>query len=174
MNITYEQVRKEVKELSADIVSSKAEVPSVLSNLKPTLLLSFTYFIFYFCCYFSTFFIEKIWLFVGLLSIFFWVFIALFISGYCQFFSMLPADAQKKYEIVRIFRTKARAYYMVWFACVFIAGVVSLFSMLNIIVLAGATVISTFALVMAFSFDISRYQISGLFGALGAVKESLK
>jgi hypothetical protein len=36
---------------------------------------------------------------LGFLSFFFWVFISIFISGYSQFFSLLPEGAQERKKL---------------------------------------------------------------------------
>lgn len=87
---------------------------------------------------------------------------------------MLPKDAAKRYEIVRIYTRKVKCYYMAWIATITLAGLVSIFSILNIIALAGISLLSTVFIALAFNFDVSRFQLAGLFGVISAAKENLK
>lgn len=174
MNITYDQIRLEVKGISEELAHSRLVVPSIFQSIKAGLLPAVIYFFFYVACMFTDVYIKTVWQGVGVISIFFWIFIALFISGYSQIFSMLPKDAAKRYEIVRIYTKKAKCYYVVWVATITLAGLVSVFSILNIIALAGVSLLSTIFIVLAFNFDISRFQLAGLFGVISAAKENLK
>ena len=102
------------------------------------------------------------------------MFITLYISGYGQLFSMLPKDAEERYEIVRIYTKKVKVYYLVWVVAIVLAGLISVFSILNIIALAGISLLSTVFIALAFNFDISRFQLAGLFGVVSAAKDNLK
>jgi len=170
MAITYDKIEKEIQCISEETLNASREVPSVFNTVKLGLIPATVYFSFYFLCALSEVFIENIWLFIGFLSIFFWVFMSLFISGYRQMFSMLPKDAHERFEIIRIYRSKAKAYYLTWLALIVIAGIISLFSIWNSIALAVLTVLSTAFLAIAFNFDVSRYQLASLFGVVGTVK----
>lgn len=174
MSITYDQIRLEVKGISEELAHSRLVVPSVFQNVKAGLLPAIIYFLFYISCMFTDVYIKTVWQGVGVISIFFWIFITLFISGYSQIFSMLPKDAAKRYEIVRIYTRKVKCYYMAWIATITLAGLVSIFSILNIIALAGISLLSTVFIALAFNFDVSRFQLAGLFGVISAAKENLK
>ncbi|WP_333897745.1 hypothetical protein [Mixta calida] len=173
MAITYEQIKREIQCVSEEVVNSNNEIPSLLSTVRYGVIPAAIYFFFYFCCCFTDVFIKNIWLFVGFLSFFFWVFISLFISGYSQVLSMLPKDAQDRFEIVRICQNKMRVYYAGWLFSIALAGVLSLVTIWNAIALAAVTALSTILIALAFNFDISRYQLASLFGAIGALKAGL-
>lgn len=174
MSITYDQIRLEVKGISEELAHSRLVVPGVFQSIKAGLLPAMIYFFFYIACVFTDVYIKTVWQGVGVISIFFWVFITLFMSGYSQIFSMLPKDAAKRYEIVRIYTKKVKCYYLMWVVSVTLAGLVSVFSILNIIALAGISLLSTVFIALAFNFDVSRFQLAGLFGVISAAKESLK
>lgn len=173
MNITYSKVQLEVKGLSEELAKSDSLVPSVFQNIKTGLFPAAIYFLFYIACMYTDVYIKTIWQGLGIISIFFWVFMALFISGYRQLFSMLPKDAVKRYEIVRIYTKKLKVYYLAWITSIVIAGFVAVFSMLNIIALAGISLLSTIFIALAFNLDISRFQLAGLLGVLSAAKNNL-
>ncbi|MDF7630756.1 hypothetical protein PUG46_15955 [Erwiniaceae bacterium L1_55_4] len=172
MAITYDTIKKEIQCISEEVLNTSREVPSVFKTVKFGLIPTVLYFSFYFLCIFTEVFIKNIWLFIGFLSVFFWVFMSLFISGYMQMFSMLPKDAHERFEIVKIYRSKAKIYYIAWLSLIAISGLVSIFSIWNSIALAVLTVLSTAILAIAFNFDVSRYQLASLFGVAGAVKKA--
>lgn len=172
MAITYEKIKSEVKAISEEMVSSSNEVPTVFSTVKYGLIPAVIYFCFYCACPLTDVFIKNIWMFLGFLSFFFWVFISLFISGYSQIFSLLPHNAQERFEIVKICRRKMKVYYAVWLASIVLAGLLALVTIWNVIALAVVTALSTALIALAFNFDMSRYQLSSLFGVIGAIKES--
>lgn len=171
MTIAYEKIKSEVKVISEEMVNSSNKVPSVFSTVKYGVLPAGIYFMFYFACPLTDVFIKNIWMFLGFLSFFFWVFISIFISGYSQFFSLLPESAQDRFEIVKICCKKMKVYYAVWLISVFLAGLLALITIWNVIALAVVTVLSTVLIALAFNFDISRYQIASLLGVVSAVKE---
>lgn len=171
MTITYEKIKSEVKAISEEMVDSRNEVPSIFSTVKYGLIPAVIYFAFYFACPLTDVFIKNIWVFLGFLSFFFWLFISIFISGYSQIFSLLPKNAQKRFEIVKICRKKMKVYYAIWLASIALAGTLALVTIWNVIALAVITVISTVLIALAFNFDISRYQIASLFGVVSAIKE---
>ncbi|WP_209904653.1 hypothetical protein [Pantoea cypripedii] len=173
MPLTYKKIQFEIKEISLDIIYSQEVVPGVLAHIRLTLLPMALYFGFYVACAFTDVFIQNIWLGLGLISLAFWVFLTIFVSGYRSLFSMLPADAFDKYEILKLYKKKVIIYYSIWLCFIVIGGLVSVFTMLNILPLVAMTLLSTIILSLLFHLDISRYQISSLFGALIAVKESI-
>lgn len=171
MTVTYEKIKSEVKIISEEMVNSSNKVPSIFSKVKYGVLPAGIYFIFYLACPLTDVFIKNIWMFLGFLSFFFWVFISIFISGYSQFFSLLPENAQDRFEIVKICCKKMKVYYAIWLISVFLAGLLALITIWNVIALAVVTVLSTVLIALAFNFDISRYQIASLLGVVSAVKE---
>ncbi|MDU3818618.1 hypothetical protein [Mixta hanseatica] len=173
MSITYNQIKLEVRQISEELARSNSVVPGVFQSIKGGLLPALIYFCFYIACIYTDVYIKTVWQGVGVISIFFWVFITLFMSGYGRIFSMLPKDAGQRYEIVRIYTKKVKVYYLVWVAAIVVAGLVSVFSILNIIALAGISLLSTVIIALAFNFDISRFQLAGLFGVLSAAKDNL-
>lgn len=174
MSITYDQIKLEVKGISEELATSNLVVPGVFQNIKAGLFPAIIYFCFYIACMFTDVYIKTVWQGVGVISIFFWMFITLYISGYGQLFSMLPKDAEERYEIVRIYTKKVKVYYLVWVVAIVLAGLISVFSILNIIALAGISLLSTVFIALAFNFDISRFQLAGLFGVVSAAKDNLK
>lgn len=174
MSITYDQIKLEVKGISEELATSSLVVPGVFQNIKAGLFPAIIYFCFYIACMFTDVYIKTVWQGVGVISIFFWMFITLYISGYGQLFSMLPKDAEERYEIVRIYTKKVKVYYLVWVVAIVLAGLISVFSILNIIALAGISLLSTVFIALAFNFDISRFQLAGLFGVVSAAKDNLK
>lgn len=174
MSITYDQVKLEVKGISEELAASSSVVPGAFQSIKAGLYPAMIYFCFYIACMFTDVYIKTVWQGIGVISIFFWMFITFFISGYGQIFSMLPKDAEKRYEIVRIYTKKVRIYYLVWLTTIVLAGLISVFSILNIIALAGISLLSTVFIALAFNFDISRFQLAGLFGVVSAAKGNLK
>ncbi len=173
MSITYDKIRAEIKGISQEIANSKEIVPSPLDNIRSGLLPAAIYFSFFIACAFTDAYIKNVWQAVGLVSFFFWIFIIVFISGYAQVFSMLPKDAANRYEIVRVYRKKVKVYYFIWVSAVILGGLISILSIFNILALAAITLLSTVFLALFFNLDISRYQLSGLIGALSAAKESI-
>lgn len=173
MSITYDQIKVEVKRLSEELARSNSVVPGVYQNIKGGLLPALIYFCFYIACVYTDVYIKTVWQGVGIISIFFWIFIMVFMSGYGRIFSMLPKDAEEKYEIIRIYTRKVKIYYLAWVVAIVVAGLVSVFSVLNIIALAGISLLSTVFISLAFNFDISRFQLAGLFGVLSAAKNNL-
>lgn len=174
MAITYEKIKSEVKAISEEMINSKSEIPSLFSTVKYGVIPAGLYFSFYFMCPLTDVFIKNIWMFLGFLSFFFWVFISIFISGYSQFFSLLPDDAEERFEIVKIFQRKMKVYYTAWLASIALAGFLALITIWNVIALAVVTVLSTVLIALAFNFDISRYQLASLFGVVDSLKESAK
>lgn len=173
MAITYDQVRREVKDLSVEISNTKEVVPGLFSNLKICLLPVAIYFAFYLSSYSLGYYMRNIWFAGALMSVFFWFFISLFLSGYSQVNSMIPKDASERYEIVKIYRLKAKIYYCIWISSIVIGGILSLSTMLNILALAGVSLVSSFLLGIVFNIDVSRYQISSALGVLSAVEEKI-
>lgn len=107
------------------------------------------------------------------MSSLFWLFIALFVSSYKQNLSMLPKDAEERFEIVRIYKSKMKSYYIFWNAIIFLAGVVSVVTNLNVLALFVLTFSCSFFLVIFFNIDVSRYQLASAFGILSAVEEKI-
>jgi len=171
MKITYNQIKDEIKEVSLLIGGSEQFVPGILENFKFVLLPLVLYSIFFSLCPFGEVFDLNLWCALGVMSIFFWYFAARFFYGFGVIFSMLPKGAFEKYQVIKIVTDKARIYYIVWIVAIVIAGLLSVFTIFNVLSLAVITLLSTIMLGIAFNLDISRYQISGLFGALAAAKE---
>ncbi|WP_233268265.1 hypothetical protein [Pantoea sp. BAV 3049] len=171
MRVTYDQIQNEVREISLLFGESKEYVPGFFENVRMVLLPLAIYFLFYFICPFTDVFIMNIWLGGGVMSIFFWYFVAKFFYSFSLIFSMLPKGISEKYHVLKIVSGKARIYYVIWNCSIFIVGLISVFTFLNVLSLSILTVLSTIALAIAFNMDISRYQISGLFGAFAAAKE---
>mgnify|MGYP004712040697 CR=1 FL=1 len=173
MSITYDKIRAEIKGISQEIANSKEMVPSPLDNIRSGLLPTAIYFSFFIACAFTDAYIKNVWQAVGLVSLFFWVFIIVFISGYAQMFSLLPKDAPNRYEIVRVYRKNVKIYYSIWVSAVVLGGLISLLSLFNILALAAITLLSTVFLALFFYLYLSRYQLSGLIGSLSAPQASI-
>lgn len=173
MRVTFSEVQQEVKDISLLINSSNEIIPSVFSGFKRMLLPVFMYFLFYSLCPFGEVFDRNLWLGLGVISVFFWFFISFFLYGYSMLFSMLPKDAFQKYKVLRLYRSKAKYYYLAWNVVIIFAGMLSLFTIFNVIALAATTLLATILLAIFFSLDISRYQMSAIFGAASAAKHKM-
>ncbi|WP_275555782.1 hypothetical protein [Mixta sp. Marseille-Q2659] len=173
MSVTYSEIKEEVKQVSLLISSSNEVVPSVFSCFKNMILPIGLYFIFYFLCPLGELFDKNLWLGLGVMSVFFWFFISYFLYGYSVLFSMLPESAFEDYKILKIYKSKAKKYYAVWIFMILVSGFLSLFTMFNVIALAAISLLSTIVLAISFSLDVSRYQISAIFGAASAIKQKI-
>lgn len=173
MAITYDQIKREVKALSEEVSNSTEEVSGVFSTMKVSLLPAAIYFSFFFLSAFSDYFLKDIWLVLGFFSIFFWLFFSIFLSGYKQMSSMLPKDAGERYEIVRIFQKKSKCYYFIWVALITLGGFLSLFTILNVMILSVITFVVSILLVVFFNIDVSRYQLASALGVLSAVEDKI-
>lgn len=173
MRVTFSEVQQEVKDISLLISSSNEIVPSVFSGFKRMLLPVSLYFLFYLLCPFGEVFDRNLWLGLGIMSVFFWFFISFFLYGYSMLFSMLPKDAFQKYKILKLYRSKAKSYYLVWNVAIIVAGMLSLLTIFNVIALAAITLLATILLAIFFNLDISRYQMPAVFGAASAVKHKM-
>lgn len=173
MGVTFSEVQQEVKDISLLISSSNEIVPSVFSGFKRMLLPVSLYFLFYLLCPFGEVFDRNLWLGLGIMSVFFWFFISFFLYGYSMLFSMLPKDAFQKYKILKLYRSKAKSYYLVWNVAIIVAGMLSLLTIFNVIALAAITLLATILLAIFFNLDISRYQMPAVFGAASAVKHKM-
>lgn len=173
MRVTFSEVQQEVKDISLLISSSNEIVPSVFSGFKRMLLPVSLYFLFYLLCPFGEVFDRNLWLGLGIMSVFFWFFISFFLYRYSMLFSMLPKDAFQKYKILKLYRSKAKSYYLVWNVAIIVAGMLSLLTIFNVIALAAITLLATILLAIFFNLDISRYQMPAVFGAASAVKHKM-
>lgn len=173
MNMRYDQIQSEVKEISLLMADSKEGIPGFLSVVKPLIVPPVIYFFFYFLCPFFDVFVTNIWQAAGVFSLAFWFFVSFFIYGYILLFSMLPKGTVEKYQILKVLYGKLKVYYGLWILSIVVAGLMSIFTIFNIISLSLISLLSTIVLGLAFNVDISRYQISGLFGAVAAAKEKL-
>lgn len=173
MQITYNQIQSEIKQIAELVARSDQPVPGVFGIIKKPLLPAAIYFAFYFLMPFFDVFDFNLWAATGFMSFFFWMFISIFIYGYGAIYSMLPPGAEDEYLILRIIKRKVRRYYLIWIGAIVFAGVVSIVSFLNIITLAGISLLSSIFIGIALNVDISRYQMSALFGAVEAAKAHL-
>ncbi|MBS0883444.1 hypothetical protein JK231_22905 [Pantoea sp. JGM49] len=173
MKVRYDEIQQEFKEISLMMVNSKEEIPSLLLGGKFIFIPALIYFIFFLICPFFGWFDNNLWQGAGIFSLAFWFFISVFLYSYSMIFSMLPKHAFKKFIILGILTKKVRVYYFLWIASIIVAGLLSIFTVYNILILSIATLISTVVLGLIFNLDISRYQIAGLFGAISAAKEKV-
>lgn len=173
MTITYDQIRREAKALSEEIAHSSGEIPGLLSNFKPVALPCAIYFLFYFLSILKPPLDVNLYICIGVFSLVFWFFMAVFLSGYKQMSSMLPKDAENRYEIVRVFKRKSSIYYFTWIAFISLGGLISLLTILNVIALSAITFVVSIFLVITFNIDVSRYQLASAFGVLSAVEEKI-
>lgn len=109
-------------------------------------------------------------LFFGVVN---WIFIFAFTSGYVNLYSMVNIPEVKELTLTKILSSKLKAYGLVWFGFIVILGVVSITTNINI----GALVFGNFAFsllgLFILTIDLSRFQLSGLFGAVSAIKSHL-
>ncbi len=173
MKVRYDQIQKEVKEISLMMVNSREEVPTLFSGVRYVLIPAIIYFTFFLICPFFGWFDKNLWQGAGLFSLAFWFFISVFLYSYSMLFAMLPRHAFKKFIILDILSKKVRLYYFIWVVSILISGLLSIFTVYNILILSMVTLVSTVVLGLFFNLDVSRYQIAGLFGAISAAKEKI-
>lgn len=173
MTITYDQIRREVKALSEEVAHSSEKVPGLFSNVKFVVLPCAIYFTFFFISILKPPMDVNLYMCIGGFSLVFWFFIALFLSGYKQMSSMLPKDAEDRYEIVRVFKKKSMLYYFTWIAFISLGGFISLFTILNVIALSAITFVVSIFLFIIFNFDVSRYQLASALGVLSAAEDKI-
>ncbi|EIV7913033.1 hypothetical protein INH22_24330 [Klebsiella pneumoniae] len=93
------------------------------------------------------------------------------LSPYANFFYMLSMREVEKLELIKVLRQKIKIYFIV-------LSVFWILASIPLVILGGGVIVIpimvmvTFILGMfVFSLDISRYQLSGVFGALKGVKD---
>ncbi|EPL6263145.1 hypothetical protein [Klebsiella pneumoniae] len=97
--------------------------------------------------------------------------LAAMLSPYANFFYMLSMREVEKLELIKVLRQKIKIYFIV-------LSVFWILASIPLVILGGGVIVIpimvmvTFILGMfVFSLDISRYQLSGVFGALKGVKD---
>ncbi|STU33146.1 conjugal transfer entry exclusion protein TraS [Klebsiella pneumoniae] len=97
--------------------------------------------------------------------------LAAMLSPYANFYYMLSMKDVEKFEIVKVLRQKIKIYFIV-LSIVWILASIPLMILGGGVMVIPIMVMVTFILGMfVFSLDISRYQLSGVFGALNGVKD---
>ncbi|HCC2892280.1 TPA: hypothetical protein M4196_005471 [Klebsiella variicola] len=97
--------------------------------------------------------------------------LAAMLSPYANFFYMLSMKDVENLEIVKVLRKKIKTYFIV-LSIVWIISSIPLMMLGGGVIVIPIMVMVTFILSMfVFSIDISRYQLSGVFGALKGVKD---
>ncbi len=171
--ITYEQVEKDSKAIASLMSESKREIPSFFSTFGRVKLHFIAYCTFSALSYFSLPTQDGflLWLFFVFFGLFHWLVIFAFVSSYAGIFSMLDENMLSRFELSRVIGKKVKAYGVVWFFIIFVLGVVSMISEWSVIPLVIGNFITTLIALFVFNMDVSRYQISGIFGAVSAAKE---
>ncbi|MDH8061796.1 hypothetical protein QIG67_27735, partial [Klebsiella pneumoniae] len=91
--------------------------------------------------------------------------LAAMLSPYANFFYMLSMKDVENLEIVKVLRKKIKTYFIV-LSIVWIISSIPLMMLGGGVIVIPIMVMLTFILSMfVFSIDISRYQLSGVFGA---------
>lgn len=175
MNISYEELVSDSKKIAESMLSSKEMVPSlfnVLGVLKVQFLIYVVFVVASFL-FLGTNGRIDIWLGVAVFGILHWLFLLVYASGYVSLFSMLNQDVVKDLMLVRLISGKIKFYGGAWTVCVFILGLISVFTELNVAAIVfGNFIVSILGLII-FNIDVSRFQIPSLVGALAAAKDSL-
>ncbi|NIF23930.1 hypothetical protein [Candidatus Pantoea multigeneris] len=173
--VTYREIEDESKEIVALMASSEQTVPRFFSFFKWIKYHFFIYVILAVICLFELD-VAKYgwsWLLVFSFGLLNWFFISAFVSSYSNMFSMLESEKLKDFKLCKILARKIKTYGVSWFAFLILMGAVGVFTELNVAaIVIGNFVFSIFCFFI-FNIDISRYQISGLLGAISAVKEKL-
>lgn len=172
MNIKYDEVRTDSQKITEAMLSSAKMVPSMfkfIHVIKYQLCLYLAFVIL------SAFMLSKsdridIWLGVLAFGFLHWLFLFNFVSGYANLFSMLKENSLQNLKLVKILSKKIKVYGWLWAIGIFISGVLSVFSELNLGALVFGNFIVSILILMVFSIDVSRFQISSLVGSLSAVK----
>lgn len=178
MKITYDEISSESKLIINAMSSSQKTVPSAFHPLKRVLGHFSLYMLFCLISYIS--FTLKYddskgewFLFFGF-GVLNWLFIFAFFYGYEVLFSMVDEKQVSELKIVKIMKAKVKRYGIVWAALIFLLGVGAVITELNVALLVMGNFVGSILLMFIFNIDISRYQISAIVGAIGAVKDNIK
>lgn len=171
--ITYKQIKDEVESISLEIASSEQVVPSYWALIKPFKIVYCLVAFFVVACfvvsddiYFANVAFSGVVVFVFLI-------ISAFLSSYTGMFMMLPGGSWKKYKILRILRKKIKVYGGVYTAVIFTSGTLALFCNGAVGIIPISAFVAFVVLFISFNIDVSRYQLSSLFGVLAAAKSGL-
>lgn len=175
MNISYEEVTSDSRRITEAMLSSKKMIPpffKVFGFLRYQVLIYIAFAVASFLSLGPDDRIE-IWLSVIVFGLLHWFFLFIYLSSYMIFLSVIEGGNLKDLKLVRIISVKIKVYGCVWAAAIFVLGVVSVSTELNVAaIVIGNFILSIFGL-MVFNFDVSRFQIPSLVGALAAAKENL-
>jgi hypothetical protein len=177
--LTHKQVREEVSELVRSVSTSDTTPPSLFNAAKPALYLfaiSELLILVSVVVEFSNFgVVQGESVFSLFLNMIFWAILSVMSVSYISLLAMIPSEVSRNSELLSMLRRKLKSYIKVlvvlWLLvssafCVLAGG--------GAIVVFGTVFISIFLSVLIFNMDMSRYQLSGLFGALQTAKHEWK
>lgn len=175
MNISYDEVASDSKKLAEAMLSSREFVPTLFNGLNSFRIQISIYIAFVVA---SFFFLEKgaridIWFGVVAFGLMHWVFLLTYASGYLNLYSMINKKVVEDLKLVRVLTGKFKVYGWVWSISIFLLGVVSLSTELNVAAIVFGNFIVSILGTIIFNLDMSRFQIPSLLGAISAAKDSL-
>lgn len=177
--LTHKQVREEVSELIRSVSTSDTTPPSLFNAAKPALYLfaiSELLIIISVAVEFSNFgAVQGESVFSLFLNLLFWAILSVMSVSYVSLLAMIPSEISLKSELLNMLRKKLRAYIRVLVVLWLLVS--AAFCMLaggGAIFIFGAVFVSMFLSILLFNMDMSRYQLSGLFGALQTAKHEWK
>lgn len=173
--LTHKQVREEISKLVSSVSKSDTLPPSLFKSAKPAIYL----FAFSESLILISIFVELSSFgklqgesaFSLLLNLFFWAICSVFSVSYCSALAMIPQKLRRESSLISMLKNKLWAY---------VKTLVAIWSLVTVafcllagggaIVIFGTVFISMLLSVMIFNMDVSRYQLSGFFGALQVAK----
>lgn len=173
MKVTYDLIEKETRQITDEFLNSKQEIPSPLDALKFIKYHIAAYFFFVFVSFFT--WSEEgvaIWFGILVFGVFNWFFHISSAMSVQSIFSRISSESFGKYIILKLLKKKILFYSIVWMVFIVLAGIISVLSQYNIAALVVGNFVFTIFLAIIFNVDVSRYQISTLWGALKAAKEN--
>jgi len=173
MNISYDEVKVDSEKLIDAALSSTNTIPSFFAPLGYLKYHLLAYVAFSALALYIPDVGGDVMMVLGVLIFGFlnWLFIFGFASGYVTLFAMVSNPAVRGLKLTKIISAKLKVYGIAWLALIFILGLVSIVSDINI----GALVFGNFVFsILGFfilNIDLSRYQLSALMGAVSAIKD---
>ncbi|MGG9089106.1 hypothetical protein ACRFNL_22855 [Serratia marcescens] len=176
--LTHKQVREEVSELVRSVSTSDTTPPSFFDAAKPALYLfaiSEFLIVISVAVEFSNFgTVQGESVFSLFLNLFFWAILSVMSVSYTSLLAMIPSEVSRNSELLKMLRKKVRAYIKVLVVLwVLVSAAICVLAGGGAIVIFGTVFVSIFLSVLLFNMDVSRYQLSGLFGALQEAKKAM-
>lgn len=172
--LTHEKIRLETEQIIKLLAKSDRPVSSFFHILKPGLTLmalpNLLATILLILEWYNGYINSGIGLGAYVGNLFLSFLLAAMLSPYANFFYMLSMEDVGKFELVIVLRKKIKTYFIV-------LSTIWLLSSIPLMILGGGVlvipvlVMVTFILgIFVFTIDMSRYQLSGVFGVLQGVK----